>query len=146
MEIKIYTSKTCAFCEKIKTALSESTIEYTEVDINEEDNKKEWLEVTRLTTANVTPQIKIPGDHWLPHRDFTTPEDLIKRLEFLMEYKLDEMTVTDLAIQSQQMLRNISFGMNGLRQDLQRIQNVLFNPTKNTEDVDDNTEPSEIKE
>ena len=56
------------------------------------------------------------------------------------------MTEMDLAIQSQQMLRNISFGMNGLRQDLMRIQNVLFNPPKDTDGVDGDTEPSEIKE
>ena len=130
MEIKVYTSETCAFCEKIKIALNEANIDYTEVDINKEENKKEWLAVTRLTTANVTPQIKLPSDHWLPHRDFTTPEDLIKRLEFLLEHNLEEMSIEDLAVQTQQMLRNLSYGMNGVRQDLMRIQNVLFNPVK----------------
>ena len=50
MEIRIYTSKTCAFCEKIKTALTESTLEFTEIDINDEDNKKEWLTVSNKNT------------------------------------------------------------------------------------------------
>tara|TARA_R110002012_G_scaffold266958_1_gene450574 strand:+ start:686 stop:1114 length:429 start_codon:yes stop_codon:yes gene_type:complete len=142
MEIRVYTSNTCAFCEKVKNALKESEIDYVEVDINAEENKKEWLTVTRMTTANVTPQIKLAGDHWLPHRDFTTPEDLIKRIQFIEEYNLNEMSTEELAIQTQQMLRNLSFGMNGLRQDLLRIQNVLFNP-KNKEDKNNTTPTKE---
>ncbi len=142
MEIRIYTSNTCAFCEKVKSALKEAEIDFTEVDINVDENKKEWLTVTRLTTANVTPQVKISGDHWLPHRDFTTPEDLVKRIEFILEHNLEEITPEELAIQTQQMLRNLSFGMNGLRQDLLRIQNVLFNP-KSKEKTEESTETKE---
>ena len=40
MEIKVYTSETCAFCEKVKNALKEANIDYIEVDINNEENKK----------------------------------------------------------------------------------------------------------
>ena len=68
---------------------------------------------------------------------------MVTSLEFVLEWNLETITPEELAVQTQQMLRNISFGMNGLRQDLMRIQNVLFNPGGNKKSDETTSEESE---
>ena len=74
-KITIYTSKTCPYCEQVKTSLKENSIKFTEIDIVE--YKKVWDRVKSLTAIPTTPTIEINNEFLLPGRDFFNPQNLI---------------------------------------------------------------------
>ena len=74
-KITIYTSKTCPYCEQVKTNLKENSIKFTEIDIVE--YKKVWDKVKSLTAIPTTPTVKINNEFLLPGRDFFNPQNLI---------------------------------------------------------------------
>ena len=75
-KIVIYTSKTCQYCDQVKKSLTESSIEFTEIDIIE--YKDVWNNVKDLTATPITPTIKINNEFLLPGRDFVNPQNLIE--------------------------------------------------------------------
>jgi glutaredoxin len=45
--MKLYTSKTCAYCKQVKEELDKNNLVYKEISI--EDNETEWINVFELT-------------------------------------------------------------------------------------------------
>jgi len=62
-KIIIYTSKTCTYCDQVKKSLTESFINFTEIDIIE--YKDVWSGVKDLTATPVTPTIEINNEFLL---------------------------------------------------------------------------------
>ena len=120
-KITIYTSKTCQYCDLVKKNLTESSIEFTEIDIIEYKNI--WNSVVGLTATPITPTIKINNEFLLPGRDFVNPQDLIEIISNFKESQYDEGRRTLELVKT--LNYNIFTAFNRLSAVLQQIENKL---------------------
>jgi glutaredoxin 3 len=58
-EVKIYTTRTCAYCMAAKRLLLARNIPYEEIDVTGDDAKRAWL--VEATQRRTVPQIFIGG-------------------------------------------------------------------------------------
>lgn len=56
-QVKIYTTTYCGYCKKAKALLESKGIPFEEVDVTEDDAKREWL--VKTTGRKTVPQIFI---------------------------------------------------------------------------------------
>ena len=56
-QIKIYTTTYCGYCKKAKSLLQSKGIPFEEIDVTEDDAKREWL--VKTTGRKTVPQIFI---------------------------------------------------------------------------------------
>lgn len=75
MEVKIYTSKGCPHCTKLKRILSILMIKFNEIDVDLIENEKEYEEIASKYDNYYIPAIKIEDKILLPERDFKTMTD-----------------------------------------------------------------------
>ena len=120
-KITIYTSKTCQYCDQVKKSLTESSIEFTEIDIVE--YKDVWNSVKDLTATPITPTIKINNEFLLPGRDFVNPQNLIEIISNFKESQYDENRRTLELIKT--LNYNTFTAFNRLSAVLQQIENKL---------------------
>ena len=78
-KIKVYTNSTCGHCAKLKEALKEANIQFTETVVNE--NQKEWELTQMITGLSMFPTVKVGDNYFVPGRDFNTPEQAIQKLK-----------------------------------------------------------------
>jgi len=81
--IKIYVSKECEYCKALKEKLTESEIEFTEINIDEEANKKTITKLFEFIGEPVIPIIILKHKVLAPKRSFNTIDEamvLIKSL------------------------------------------------------------------
>jgi len=120
-KITIYTSKTCQYCDLVKKNLTESSIEFTEIDIVEYRNV--WTGVKDLTATPVTPTIEINNEFLLPGRDFVSPQNLI---ELISNFKESQYNESRRALELVKTLNYNTFtAFNRLSDVLQQIENKL---------------------
>ena len=120
-KIAIYTSKTCQYCDQVKKSLTESSIEFTEIDIIE--YKDVWNNVKSLTATPVTPTIKINNEFLLPGRDFVNPQNLI---EIISNFKDSQYDNNHRVLELVKTLNYNTFtAFNRLSAVLQQIENKL---------------------
>ena len=120
-KIAIYTSKTCQYCDQVKKSLTESSIEFTEIDIIE--YKDVWNNVKSLTATPVTPTIKINNEFLLPGRDFVNPQNLI---EIISNFKDSQYDNSHRVLELVKTLNYNTFtAFNRLSTVLQQIENKL---------------------
>jgi len=74
-KIKIYTSKSCKYCDQVKELLKENWIEYVELEASE--HKESWDQVKKLTDLPIFPTIEIENEFLVPNRDFNSPTNLV---------------------------------------------------------------------
>ena len=74
-KIKIYTSKSCKYCDQVKELLKENWIEYVELEAGE--HKESWDQVKKLTDLPIFPTIEIENEFLVPNRDFNSPTNLV---------------------------------------------------------------------
>ena len=120
-KITIYTSKTCVYCNQVKSKLKESSIKFIEKDIAE--SKEEWEEVYNLTANPTTPTIEIGGDFLISGRDFQQPEHLIDAISNFKKSKYDDNRRALELLKTFYFTFNQAFG--GLYADIQLIKNKL---------------------
>tara|TARA_R100001082_G_C4319418_1_gene140432 strand:+ start:288 stop:692 length:405 start_codon:yes stop_codon:yes gene_type:complete len=120
-KIIIYTSKTCPYCEQVKTVLKENSIKFTEIDIIE--YKKVWNIIKNLSGVPSVPTIKLGDDILAPGRDFFNPENLI---EILLDFNKSEYSDERRALE---LIKTLNFNMytafNNINHRLQQIENKL---------------------
>lgn len=58
-KVTIYTTQYCGYCRRAKSLLKDKGIPFTEIDVEEDDAKRKWLQKT--TGQSTVPQIFI-GD------------------------------------------------------------------------------------
>lgn len=81
--IRIYTAKSCEYCDQLKDSLNKEGFEYIEIDINDEKNRAECEKVFQFTGVAVTPIIIKKPHVLVPTRSFNTIDQamvLIKSL------------------------------------------------------------------
>jgi glutaredoxin 3 len=54
-KVKIYTTSYCGFCKRAKALLSKLNIPFEEIDVEGDDERREWLE--KVTGEHTVPQI-----------------------------------------------------------------------------------------
>jgi glutaredoxin len=120
-KIVIYTNKTCQYCDQVKKSLTESSIEFTEIDIIE--YKDVWSNVKDLTATPITPTIKINNEFLLPGRDFVNPQSLIEIISNFKESIYSENRRTLELVKT--LNYNTFTAFNRLSAVLQQIENKL---------------------
>mgnify|MGYP003146361481 CR=1 FL=1 len=120
-KITIYTSKTCQYCDTVKTILKENWLEFIEIDIVE--RKDLWDNVKDLTITPITPTIEINNEFLLPGRDFVNPQNLIEIISNFKDSQYDEnRRVLELV---KTLNYNTFTAFNRLSAVLQQIENKL---------------------
>jgi glutaredoxin 3 len=58
-DVKVYTTKVCAYCVRAKALLTKRDVPFEEVDVSSDDAKRTWL--VQTTGKRTVPQIFIDG-------------------------------------------------------------------------------------
>ena len=77
--MKLYTSKTCAYCKQVKEELDKNNLVYKEISI--EDNETEWINVFELTGYPTVPTACHKESYFVPGRDFRSAPHLVEVLQ-----------------------------------------------------------------
>ena len=123
MDIKVYSQKNCKYCDNIKTALKENNIEFEESDIG--DVRDEWNKLTRVVGMALTPTIQFKDEVWVPSRDFRSPEELIKRIEYFKEFPLPEPTEDEKTEMLLNAFKNIGMSLQNINMTLGQMRTKL---------------------
>ena len=59
-EVEVYTTNWCPYCVAAKRLLAEQDIEYEEINVESDDEKRQWL--LQVTGQRTVPQIFIKGE------------------------------------------------------------------------------------
>jgi len=130
-KITIYTSKTCIYCDQVKSRLKESSIEFIEKDIVK--SKEKWEEIYNLTGMPTTPTIEIDGEFLVPGRDFQQPEHLVEIIPNFKKSKYnDNRRILEL-------LKTLNFNIFTAFQRLDFRLQQIENNTKKEENGDKST-------
>jgi len=78
-ELTIYTNETCPYCKQVKEELEKNNFKLNNKITGE--NSEEWGRVVTLTNMTSVPTILYKDNYFVPARDFSNPEHLIKILE-----------------------------------------------------------------
>ena len=119
-KIEIYTNETCPYCKQIKEELTKANIEFEERIAS--DNKKEWTEVGNITNMSTFPTIHYNGSYFIPSRDFTNPQQLIK---ILKNFEPIDKSINTVLERTKTLNYNIATAFNRLDQLLKQIENKL---------------------
>ena len=111
----------CGYCKLIKEELDKNNIEYTEISTDK--YQKEWNKVIRLTNMPTTPTIYYKDSYFVPVRDFSDPQNLIK---ILKSFEKSEFSKSRQALEQVKTLNyNMSMAFNRTDQLLRQIENKL---------------------
>lgn len=75
--IRIYTSKNCDYCEKLKEGLNNENYEYVEIDIDNEKNEDEVQQVFEFTGVAMVPTVIKKPHLFVPTKSFNTIDQLM---------------------------------------------------------------------
>ena len=141
MELKVYSQKSCKYCDNIKKALKEDKIEFTSIEID--DNRDEWNELTRIVGMGMTPTITFGDEIWVPSRDFRGPEELITRIKYFQDYPPKPVKDGEKIEMLLHGMRNIAMSLNNLGQQLsnehQKVNQLTTPPEVKEEKVKEET-------
>ena len=119
-KITIYTSKTCAYCKKLKEVFNAQDISFEEKDNT--DNQEEWIRVQQVTGLAIFPTINHDNNYYLPGRDYNNPEQLISIL------KAVNKDTHSLDIKSKEAMKTLVYtinqGFGRIVQELKELKNV----------------------
>lgn len=68
--VKIYTIENCPYCRELKNLLTNEGIEYTEVDVNKDENQVEFDKIYEVSKCNDVPMILINKQLLVPNISF----------------------------------------------------------------------------
>jgi len=130
MKVKVYSQKNCKYCDNIKETLKENEVDFENIEID--DNRDEWNEITRILGLGMTPTIGFNDEYWVPGRDFRGPDELIKRMEYINENPLPPLTDEEKIETILNATKNLAMSLNNLNMQISNIHqkvNQLTNPT-----------------
>lgn len=81
--MRIYTSKDCHYCDKLKELLEKEGYEYFEVDINDKKYEKESNDVFKYVGMTIVPIILKKPHMLVPTKSFNTIEQAIQLIKSL---------------------------------------------------------------
>lgn len=76
--IKIYTTESCGFCKQIKELLTKDGVEFTEVNVNLDENVAEYTKIVEATDSDMVPMIRIGNEVLVPNVSFKSIEEAVK--------------------------------------------------------------------
>lgn len=82
-ELKIYTSKQCKYCDKLKTGLDGADLKYIEIDVDDGGNNNEVKKIYSLANEVVIPIITVQPHVLVPNRSFRTIDEALELIKFL---------------------------------------------------------------
>jgi glutaredoxin len=133
MEIKLFTQPTCFYCKNVKDKLTENGIEFTEIDITQDENRYGWNLVTRMSGLGMTPTVQFKDQIWSPQRDFTDPNSLVQRLKYFIENPLPTPTEDEKFMVLLNGIKNLSLSIQKTHQSVVNIQGKLNKLTQSVE-------------
>lgn len=83
--MKIYSSKGCVYCNKLKEGLKLLNIEYVDIDIDLTENSEECEKIFKLAGEGVIPIIIIKPHVLVPNRSFKTIDEAINLISSLIK-------------------------------------------------------------
>ena len=79
MEIKIFSMKGCPHCDNLKNKLKENKIDFTEIDVDE--NEKLYEAFSKKVKNDFLPAILIDKTAFLPDKSFNTIDEAIIQIK-----------------------------------------------------------------
>lgn len=76
--IKVYTTESCRFCKQIKELLTKDGVEFTEVNVNLDENVAEYTKIVEATDSDMVPMIRIGNEVLVPNVSFKSIEEAVK--------------------------------------------------------------------
>lgn len=80
--VRIYTITSCPYCTELKNLLINEGIEFVDVDVNLEENEKEYNKLVEITKSDDVPIVKVGKQLLVPNISFHTIQqalDLTKK-------------------------------------------------------------------
>jgi len=68
--VKIYTIENCPYCRELKNLLTNEGIEYTEVDVNKDENQVEFDKIYEVSKCNDVPMVRVGNQLLVPNISF----------------------------------------------------------------------------
>ena len=68
--IRIYSMEKCPYCKELKEMYDKAGMEYTDVDINEEENREEWEAVSKKANCDSVPVVRVNNTILAPEVGF----------------------------------------------------------------------------
>jgi glutaredoxin len=118
-KIKIYTSKSCKYCDQVKELLKENWIEYVELEVGE--HKESWDQVKKLTDLPIFPTIEIENEFLVPNRDFNSPTNLVDLIKNFDKSKFSDSKRTLELVKT--LNYNIYTAFNRLNKVIEELEN-----------------------
>jgi glutaredoxin len=84
-QLKIYTSKDCVYCDKLKKGLGKTDLKYIVVDVDDIKNANEVAKIYSFAGEAVIPIITIQPHVLVPKKSFKTIDQALELIEFLMK-------------------------------------------------------------
>lgn len=78
MDIKIYGSNECPYCNSLKKYLKTLRIPFHYVDVDLNENEKEYFEVINTLGHNMIPVVKLDDKFMSPEREFSSIPEAVK--------------------------------------------------------------------
>tara|TARA_R110002020_G_scaffold222922_1_gene431863 strand:- start:3421 stop:3678 length:258 start_codon:yes stop_codon:yes gene_type:complete len=79
MEIKIFSMKGCPHCDNLKNKLKENKIDFTEIDVDE--NEKLYEAFSKKVKNDFLPAILIDKTAFLPDKSFNTIDEAVTQIK-----------------------------------------------------------------
>jgi glutaredoxin len=76
--ITIYSFPECPYCKELKEIYDSQGIKYRDVNINLEENIKEWDEISKVSKAEEVPVIKIDRQLLVPNVSFQSISEAVE--------------------------------------------------------------------
>ena len=70
--VKIYTMEDCPYCKELKEMYDKGGVEYTEVDINIEENREEYEMVSKVGQSDSVPLVRVHNQVLAPDVSFSS--------------------------------------------------------------------------
>jgi len=70
--VKLYTIKACPYCAELKEIFINENVPFIEVDVDLEENKKEYNQIAELTKSEQVPIVKVGKQLLVPNVSFTS--------------------------------------------------------------------------
>ncbi len=79
MEVKVFSMKGCPHCDNLKNKLKENKIDFTEIDVDE--NEKLYESFSKKVGNDFLPAILIDKTAFLPDRSFNTIDEAVTQIK-----------------------------------------------------------------
>ena len=119
MKVKVYSQKHCKYCDNIKEELKKNKVEFESLEID--DHRDEWNRITRILGLGMTPTIGFGDEFWVPGRDFRSPEELIKRMEYITDFPLPPLTEEEKLETVINATKNLAMSLNNMNMQISNI-------------------------